>query len=392
MPRPVTLALLWHQMNSDNLGVGALTLANLAILRDAAADADRDIQFIISGWRDPRPWYEDPDDVENLSFRTRHLVSPKGPFAEALAKADAVFDIGGGDSFTDIYGPKRFFTIWSTKMRAVLRGKPLILSPQTIGPFSTAWARPLARAALNRATAVVTRDATSTAFVKELGISSEVLEATDVAMYLPYDTPAPRPSEAPIRVGLNVSGLLMNGGYSQSNQFGLTVDYPALIREILRVFGSLKETEIHLIGHVQSENQPIEDDQRAGAALAQEFPDTVLAPVFHSPQEVKSYIAGMDFFMGARMHATIAAFSTGVPVIPMAYSRKFRGVFETLGYYRVVDMKAEDATSIITNIRNGFHDRETLQAEIRTARAGVDARLGAYRALAADVISKLPTT
>ena len=385
---PVTIALMWHSMNSDNLGVGALTLSNRALLRRAAQEAGREARFIALGWRDPRPWYEDFDDLENVPLRTRHLPRPGGPLGDAIARADIVFDIGGGDSFTDIYGPKRFATIWVTKWRAVMAGKPLILSPQTIGPFETRWARTLARRIMNRADLVVTRDAPSTAFLEELGVRTETMEATDVAMGLPYDPPAPR-TDGKVRVGLNVSGLMFSGGYTQDNQFGLKSDYPTLIRRIVAHFAAMEDVELHLVGHVQSEGQPLEDDHRVGVALAEEFPGTVVSPWFTSPSEAKSYIAGMDFFMGARMHATIAAFSSGVPVIPMAYSRKFRGVFNTLGYAHVADCKTEDADQIMARIAEGFDNRETLKAEVDEAMKGVNARLDAYVARAAEALRRV---
>ncbi|MEX0338665.1 MAG: polysaccharide pyruvyl transferase family protein, partial [Arenibacterium sp.] len=130
--KTVTIALVWHQMNSDNLGVGALTVSNIAILRAACAMAGVKPHFLVLGWRDPRPWYETWEDVENVPLRTRHLPAPGGPLGDALSRADIVFDIGGGDSFTDIYGLKRFLTVWGTKYRAQMRGKPIVLSPQTI--------------------------------------------------------------------------------------------------------------------------------------------------------------------------------------------------------------------------------------------------------------------
>ena len=388
MSRPVTIALMWHSMNSDNLGVGALTLSNLALLRRAAAEAGREARFIALGWRDPRPWYEEFDDLENVPLRTRHLPRPGGPLGEAIGRADIVFDIGGGDSFTDIYGPKRFGTIWITKWRSVMAGKPLILSPQTIGPFESAWARLMARRIMNRARLVVSRDAPSTAFLRELGIRTEILEATDVAMGLPYEAPAPREG-GPVKVGLNVSGLMFSGGYTQDNQFGLKDDYPTLIRRIVAFFAGQEDVELHLVGHVQSENQPLEDDHRVGQMLAEEFPGVICSPWFRSPSEAKSYIAGMDFFMGARMHATIAAFSSGVPVIPMAYSRKFRGVFNTLGYGHVADCKAETADEIMAKIEAGFEGRAALQAEVAEAMKGVNARLDAYVARAAAEIGQV---
>jgi polysaccharide pyruvyl transferase WcaK-like protein len=326
--------------------------------------------------------------VENVPLRTRHLPAPGGPLGDALRRADIVFDIGGGDSFTDIYGLKRFLTVWGTKWRAQLIGKPVVLSPQTIGPFDKWWSRPLARSVMNRSRFVVTRDAPSTKFLAELGVRAEILEATDVAMRLPYEPPAPREGDGPVRVGLNVSGLLFSGGYTQSNQFGLKSDYPSLIRAIARHFHQMQGTELHFIGHVQSKTQPIEDDHRVGEALAAEFEGSVVSPFFTSPSEAKSYIAGMDFFMGARMHAAIAAFSSGVPVIPMAYSRKFIGVFGTLGYDHVADCKTDSEDAILARIRDGFENRAALAGEVAEAMKGVNARLDAYTARAATELAQ----
>ena len=259
----------------------------------------------------------------------RDLVSPGGLYS-AVRGCDLVLDIGAGDSFADIYGPARIRKMLLGKFIVHAARRPMILSPQTMGPFTRAWARQGALASIRRCRSVFTRDAISTSFLRDIGFTGTIGEATDVAMRLPYNPPAPRGGGS-IRVGLNVSGLLMNGGYTGKNMFELTIDYPALIREILRRFAAMEGVETHLVGHVISESQPIEDDFRAGEALAREFPGVILAPRFESPSEAKSYIAGMDFFMGARMHACIAAFSSGVPVIPMAYSRKFAGTLRHAG-------------------------------------------------------------
>ena len=389
MTTPITVALLWHSMNSDNLGVGALTLSNAELLRTAAAKAGVTAHFLAMSWQDPREDYGSWDDIENLHFRTRHIPGPSGPLAAGLNRADLVVDIGGGDSFTDIYGLKRFLTIWGTKIHALRKNKPLILSPQTVGPFEKGYSRFLAKSAMNRCKLVVSRDAPTTEFLNTMGVSAPILEATDVAMRLPYDPPATKPEDGPIKVGLNVSGLLFNGGYSQSNQFGLRSDYPALIRRIISYFTTLDNVDLHLVGHVQSHEIAVEDDHRVAEQLAQEFPSVVVSPFFRSPIEAKTYIAGMDFFMGARMHATIAAFSSQVPVIPMAYSRKFAGVFGTLGYDRVVDCKHDSADTIIDRIAEGFAARDQLQNEIAIARQKVDERLDRYIDLVAQEMQRL---
>lgn len=66
--------------------------------------------------------------------------------------------------------------------------------------------------------------------------------------------------------------------------------------------------------------------------------------------------------MGARMHSTIAAFSSRVPVVPMAYSRKFNGLFcDTLKYPCVADMKNETNKSIMDLIKEKFQYRDNLK-------------------------------
>ena len=238
----------------------------------------------------------------------------------------------------------------------------------------------LARLSLRLSALVATRDAKSTAALRDLGYTGAAVEASDVALRLPYTAPGPRP-DGPPRVGINVSGLLMAGGYTGKNELGISLDYPGLMRDLIRHFQGLG-AEVHLVPHVIVKSGPMvgEDDARASAALVAEFPGTVLAPSFTSPSEAKTYIATLDFFMGARMHACIAAFSSGVPVVPMAYSRKFEGLFGTLGYSRTVDCTKETGPAILAKITAAYEDRATLVTEAAAALALGRDKLGAYEA------------
>ena len=80
----------------------------------------------------------------------------------------------------------------------------------------------------------------------------------------------------------------------------------------------------------------------------------------------------MDFFMGARMHSTIGAFSAGVPVLPMAYSRKFNGLFvDTLNYPHMVDLKTQTKEEIITLVEKSFNNRKQLASIINDRMNGI---------------------
>ena len=64
--------------------------------------------------------------------------------ARTLRGARAVLDVSGGDSFTEIYGARRFQTVTLPKLTTLEAGRPLMLLPQTYGPFRSEKARKLA--------------------------------------------------------------------------------------------------------------------------------------------------------------------------------------------------------------------------------------------------------
>ena len=52
------------------------------------------------------------------------------------------------------------------------------------------------------------------------------------------------------------------------------------------------------------------------------------------------------------MHATIGAVSCGVPTLPLAYSRKFKGVFNSIHYQHTMDLKANSQDEILLILEN----------------------------------------
>lgn len=371
----INIGLLWHSVNSDNLGVGALTESHIAIIEEISTRLNTDVQFRIFGWQDTRAAYIKGSNVKAVGIRYRQLWYPSAVHRE-ISDCDLVIDISAGDSFTDIYGRFRIVSNLLGKAAVFLCRKPLVLGPQTIGPFSTVWAKPFAFQAMKWASLVTTRDRLSSDVIAPLRLGDKAIEATDVAMRLPY-RPNDLPDTGKPKVGLNVSGLLYNGGYSGRNMFDLKADYGDVVRRLLNELSDAG-AETHLIGHVNSAHIAVEDDYRVCEALAEEFPDTALAPRFETPSDAKSYISGLEFFAGARMHACIAAFSSGVPVVPMAYSRKFEGLFGTLGYHRVTDCRTEPADTIVAAVMAGFRDRAALKTEVESSFAKADAKLSVY--------------
>lgn len=308
-----------------------------------------------------------PYDKSLKGLAKRLLFHSKNKRNNAIFKnVDFIFDIGQGDSFADIYGRQRFEWIDQIHKLAIKLKKPYCLLPQTIGPFKDAIIREEANRSIRLSNIVMTRDKQSYDYVTQnVPEQKHVYEYTDVAFFMPYKKR--EFDKSFIHVGLNVSALLWNGGYTRNNQFGLKVDYQTLVRTIIDYFLSLNNVKLHLISHVVGGERGIENDYEVACELYYQYnhPNLFLSELFLGPIEAKNYISGMDFFMGARMHSTIGAFSSGVPVIPMAYSRKFNGLFiDTLDYPHMVDMKADSEDVILQTIRDSFEQRNMLKEKI----------------------------
>lgn len=268
-------------------------------------------------------------------------------FSKNILDLDICFDFTQGDSFTDIYGQERFDDWTKVKEYIINKGVPLVLGSQTIGPFRDKENEKRAAAVINRCKEVFVRDRDSLEYTKLISGRTPIL-TTDVAFFLPYKDTGYKKSNI---IGFNPSGLLWNGGYTSDNQFGLSMDYQVFCRKAI-TYAIKNGFEVHLIGHVISDDLSQKDnDCVAVKALHEEFPETIVAPMFDNPMDAKTYISNMSAFIGARMHATIASISSGVPVLPFSYSRKFEGLFGTLKYDYIIHGKEDSLDEALTKFK-----------------------------------------
>ena len=67
-----------------------------------------------------------------------------------------------------------------------------------------------------------------------------------------------------------------------------------------------------------------------GAAWRRNSPRISIAPAFESPSELATFTSACDLVMAHRMHACIAAYSYGIPVIGLLWDRKLNSFFELI--------------------------------------------------------------
>lgn len=123
-------------------------------------------------------------------------------------------------------------------------------------------------------------------------------------------------------VGINISPMIQDN----EKDVGIAMEnYRALLRFIIEQ----TDMQIALLPHVVWERN---DDRKPLHALYEEFKNTgrVVELTDGTCEELKGFIGRCRLFVGARTHATIAAYSGCVPTLVVGYSVKARGIARDL--------------------------------------------------------------
>lgn len=345
------IGLMGCLINNENMGCVALTFSLINMLEKISEEKEEQFTYYI--------FEVDPDEicrknaVEKLGLRENQIkcfdVRPlfrfrrfahhilRGMFSiRALSQCDYVIDLTAGDSFTDIYGQYTFDSETNVKLLVKKMRKSLILGPQTYGPFSNKRNIKKAKKAIESADLVIARDQKSADGIEEFS-SKNIYVTTDLAFKLPWNVEKSINSNK-VKVGINISGLLLN---NKTESTALLVerktDYDTYICRVIDWLLDEKCYDIYVIPHVGKDGEDyIKKIYGEQIHYFKEFKDPISA---------KTVISQMDIFIGARMHATVAAFSSGVATIPTAYSRKFAGLYSNLGYPYTIDLVADTTES-----------------------------------------------
>lgn len=314
--------------------------------------------------------------------RTRKKIISENPWLRRVAGADVVVSMAGGDSFSDIYGMGRLLYVSLPQFLALILGKKLVLLPQTIGPFKNTIAKTIARIILQKATVIYSRDRAGVVETRGLLGSGhndgKIRFCYDVGFVVDPAKPGDMDldgltergsGDSPV-VGLNVSGLLFMGGYTQNNMFGLRVDYRKLVYNVIEHLIRQKDATILLVPHVFGPKEHAESDAAVCeviyAELKQKYQNKLyMARGKYDQSEIKYIIGLCDLFIGSRMHACIAALSQSIPAVAIAYSKKFIGVLQTINAgYSVADPRELESGDILTIIDRVYDQRASIKRQL----------------------------
>lgn len=168
---------------------------------------------------------------------------------------------------------------------------------------------------------IVARESISYKLLKEC--NPNTILACDPAFVLEKEElPLPNEFINGMTIGINLSPLIQKSEKIK----GITLEnYRRMIRHIL----DTTKYHIVLLPHVVSQGN---DDRTAMQPLLDEFSESGRICMISDGtcEQLKGYIARCRLFIGARTHATIAAYSSGVPTLVVGYSTKAKGIAKDL--------------------------------------------------------------
>lgn len=356
--------VLWADNHSANLGVRVLAQGMAELARRAWGTSTAiDYQDFGPG-------------ESGVSFGTRSILRDiarrNGPIKNRLRNYDVILHTGAGDSFADIYGLKRLSFMVYTHYIARRLQIPIVMGPQTIGPFNSGVGRLVARRMLKESRVVVTRDTASASYSASLGRAVDAL-ATDVVFALPLSE-----ARKSRDVVLNVSGLLWF-----RNEHVDSASYRSSVRKVVALLEA-DGRKVSFLAHVVNEPSVVDDAAAIRELVAADaLTNEVLIP--DALEQVREYVGSAQLVIGSRMHACLNALSVGTPAIPWAYSRKFAPLLSDIGWNITVDLKeTADAASETMKLINTMTDNDW-QTNVQTVWSQTTGRLDlAVEALRSD--------
>lgn len=289
-----------------------------------------------------------------------------------------VMIVTGGDTLSLDYGLGSLLK-WVSQVETALKAnKTVVLWGSSSGPFS---ANPkverMMAGHLAKYHLITVRESDTLGYLTRLGLRNVELVA-DPAFVLepqPVATPLSLPTGAQGILGFNISPLITKFREGADSVAKLEADIVGFWRWVL----DATSLDIVLVPHVDPLNGSSENSDSAYMSkLLAQFGGAnrriALLPRTLNAAELKHVISGCRYFMGARTHSTIAAMSSGVPTISIAYSVKAKGLNRDLfGDLRYV---VETPAVSLETLKGAL---QSLQAEESSARTLLSERIPEWR-------------
>ena len=354
--------LLYNQGSSYNHGCEAILRTISGIITKRFPDAvytvsslrpQEDLEYMDT--EGGRFRFIDSDNFNKLNFEKRRLVLgsmttvlhniPLFPHffkdtVEAAKESDAMISVGG-DTFS--YGKSAELTTISNKLRKYC-SRSILWGCSIDAKFLEGDEFKYKIKGLKDFSLITARESLTYDTLTKLGFKNAVL-CPDPAFTLKSEAPKdPLFENGKDVIGINISPLII----SYEKESGKTVKcYAALIKRIL----DTTDFNVALISHVLCKTS---NDSEAAREVVSLVGKSDRIKIFDrgNAEQLKGVISKCRFFVAARTHASIAAYSQKIPTLVVGYSVKSKGIAKDIfGSYKdyVIPVQSLDAESSLAD-------------------------------------------
>lgn len=259
-------------------------------------------------------------DLNSLSYQrpdwTNGLMQRGGFVTEGAV--DAVLD-ASGFAYGDRWDAGALYASADELRRFRRYGKPYIFLPQAFGPFKTTLSAAKTWAvALESASLIAVRDGESERALRSLlPHTDKIHRYPDITIGLDVP-PLSRPEKREQPLALIVPNIRVLEKISRAA-------YLVLLRDTATKLQTM-HYRVDILNHGGQEDALLCHDLLA--TLDKKNSTTIDHP---DPRILKAIIGSADFVLSSRFHACVAALSQGVPCQALAWTHKYRELFESFG-------------------------------------------------------------
>jgi colanic acid/amylovoran biosynthesis protein len=300
-------------------------------------------------------------------IRTKiNVILPKMVKSElmALDEADLIISLGGGylNGTDTLAGNLNIRYILLPIKLAEIIHKPVIMAPQSFGPFGNDYQRNAVRSALNRCQLILVREDTSYKLLKSIGVQEKLTKRlTDAGFAFDVDT---KPKKAMPHQRMQI-GITARAWMKTKKQ----ELYEQALAEFIYTVCAKYQANIMLIPQVTSDIYQ-DDDRIVERRIAQlvEKLNTEVEQIEERPNhhQLKQYYEELDFTIGTRFHSVIFSLTSYVPAIAIEYEHKTSGIMHDLGLDKwVIGIEDVTAVKLLNMFNNLVEERDEYIAHLK---------------------------
>jgi len=253
-----------------------------------------------------------------------------------------------------------FSRMWDILIAKKMFRKPIVVFPNSVGPFRTWLGRFMARISLSNVDLILLREPDSYLLLKGLKIKTPTFITSDIAML--FEAEGTKTSQPPLaRPAIGISPGIYAASLPDSAQWEYVIAHSKVLDYLIEKY----DINVFFLPHEVTGSSY--DDLRFCNAILQNMrqKDKGKIIITKKLEEFKNYIGQLDLLVTSRMHPAVMACSDKVPTTMIVYDHKQTGFFRQLGLDScTIDINQVTYEELLSKVEFVWNNRQNIKEQL----------------------------